>query len=139
MKQNITEVVAALIMTDDKFLVFQRPQHKARGLLWEFVGGKIEPNESPQAALIRECKEEIGTEITVGAPFMDVTHVYPDVTIHLTVFHAKITGDAPRLLEHIAMRAVSPAQMLQMQFCPADDVIIQRICAVYGSSAESPL
>ena len=55
----MTEVVAALIWHGDRFLICQRPAHKQRGLLWEFVGGKVEPGETRQEALIRECQEEL--------------------------------------------------------------------------------
>ena len=56
---GMTEVVAALIWNREKFMICQRPAHKARGLLWEFVGGKVEPGESKEQALIRECQEEL--------------------------------------------------------------------------------
>ena len=75
-----TQVVAALIWRDGKFLICQRPAHKARGLLWEFVGGKVEPGETKQQALVRECREELGIETAVGDVFMEVTHTYPDIT-----------------------------------------------------------
>ena len=55
----MTEVVAALIWEGERFLICQRPAHKARGLLWEFVGGKVEPGETPEQALVRECREEL--------------------------------------------------------------------------------
>lgn len=84
------QVVAALIWRGDKFLICQRPAHKARGLLWEFVGGKIETGESKEQALIRECREELGVEVSVGDVFMQVTHVYPDVEVQLTLLHAYI-------------------------------------------------
>ena len=61
-----TEVVAALLWQGDRFLACQRPAHKARGLLWEFVGGKVEQGESKQEALIRECQEELGVTVSVG-------------------------------------------------------------------------
>ena len=67
----MTEVVAALIWNGNKFLVCQRPAYKARGLLWEFVGGKVEQGETKEAALIRECREELGITVTVGAVFME--------------------------------------------------------------------
>ena len=70
----MTEVVAALIWDDDKFMICQRPAHKARGLLWEFVGGKVEPGETGQQALVRECREELAVTLDVGEVFMDVTH-----------------------------------------------------------------
>ena len=74
----MTEVVAALIWEGRKFMICQRPAHKARGLLWEFVGGKVEPGEAKEQALVRECREELGITVAVGDVFAEVTHVYPD-------------------------------------------------------------
>ena len=88
----MTEVVAALIWEGERFLICQRPAHKARGLLWEFVGGKVEPGETPEQALARECREELDVTVSVGEPFMDVVHAYPDLTVHLTLFHAALAG-----------------------------------------------
>ena len=68
------EVVAALIWNGEKFMICQRPAHKARGLLWEFVGGKVEPGETKEQALIRECQEELAVTLAVGDVFMDVIH-----------------------------------------------------------------
>lgn len=99
-----TQVVAALIWRGGKFLICQRPAHKARGLLWEFVGGKVEPGETKQQALVRECREELGIETAVGNVFMEVTHTYPDITVHLTLFHVSITQGEPQKLEHEDMR-----------------------------------
>ena len=84
----MTEVVAALIWDKDKFMICQRPAHKARGLLWEFVGGKVEPGETKEQALIRECQEELAVTLDVDEVFMDVIHEYPDLTVHLTLFHS---------------------------------------------------
>ena len=86
------EVVAALIWDKDKFMICQRPAHKARALLWEFVGGKVEPGETKEQALIRECQEELSVTLSVGDVFMDVVHEYPDITVHLTLFNAAIAG-----------------------------------------------
>ena len=74
MEKKATEVVAALIWDGDRFLVWQRPAHKARGLLWEFVGGKVEPGETKEEALIRECQEELAVTISVGEVFMEVVY-----------------------------------------------------------------
>lgn len=123
----ITEVVAALIWDGDRFLICQRPAHKARGLLWEFVGGKVEPGESKEAALCRECQEELAVEIAVGKPFMDVIHTYPDLTVHLTLFHATITEGIPQKLEHADMQWILPHQIPQYDFCPADIEILEAI------------
>ena len=81
---KITEVVAALIWQGDQFMICQRPAYKARGLLWEFVGGKVELGETKEQALIRECREELAVTLSVGDVFMDVIHEYPDLTVHLT-------------------------------------------------------
>ena len=80
----MTEVVAALIWDDEKFMICQRPAHKARDLLWEFAGGKVESGETKEQALIRECREELAVTLSVGDVFMDVIHEYPDLTVHLT-------------------------------------------------------
>ncbi len=125
----MTEVVAALIWDGDRFLICQRPEHKARGLLWEYVGGKVEAGETKQEALIRECREELGVTITVGDVFMDVVHEYPDITVHLTLFHAKIAEGTIQLLEHNAVAWITPAEIPNYAFCPADKDINERIQA----------
>ena len=91
----MTEVVAALIWQGDKFMICQRPANKARALLWEFVGGKVEQGETKEQALIRECKEELNITISVGDVFMEVFHEYPDLTVHLTLFNATIAEGEP--------------------------------------------
>ena len=123
------EVVAALIWDGDRFLICQRPENKARCLLWEYVGGKIEPGETKEEALIRECREELGITISVGDMFMDVVHEYPDITVHLTLFHASIAEGTIRLLEHNAIAWITPAEIPDYDFCPADQDINERIQA----------
>ena len=124
----MTEVVAALIYDEDRrFLICQRPAHKARGLLWEFVGGKVEPGETKAQALIRECREELGVTLRVGGVFMDVTHVYPDLTVHLTLFEAAISEGTPQLLEHNDLRWITPDEIGQFDFCPADEGILKKL------------
>ena len=124
---NIVEVVAALIWDNDKFMICQRPAHKARGLLWEFVGGKVELGETKEQALIRECKEELAVTLTVGEKYMDVVHEYPDVTVHLTLFNATISKGIPQLLEHNDIRWITINEIPNYCFCPADEEIIERI------------
>ena len=123
----MVEVVAALIWRGGRFMICQRPAHKARGLLWEFVGGKVEPGETKAAALRRECKEELDVDVSVGDVFMEVTHVYPDITVHLTLFNAAIAAGEPRLLEHNDLRWITPAEIPDFTFCPADEEILQKI------------
>ena len=121
------EVVAALIWDKGRFLACQRPESKARGGLWEFVGGKVELGETKRQALIRECREELGITVSVGEAFLELTHSYPDLTIHLTVFHASIAEGTPWLLEHQAMCWVTAKEAETMSFCPADQEIIERL------------
>lgn len=123
----MTQVVAALIWDQDRFMICQRPTHKTRGLLWEFVGGKVEAGESKQAALIRECKEELNVSIAVGDVFMEVDHVYPDITVHLTLFHACIISGSPEKLEHNDIRWITTKQIDDYAFCPADDSILKAL------------
>jgi len=127
----MTEVVAALIWDEDKFMICQRPEHKARGLLWEFVGGKVESGETKEQALIRECREELDVVLTVGDVFMDVVHEYPDLTVHLTLFNANIAEGIPQKLEHNDIQWITPREIANYDFCPADEVILKRIIEVY--------
>lgn len=128
----MVEVVAALIWDRDKFMICQRPAHKARALLWEFVGGKVEPGESKAQALVRECREELAVTLSVGDVFMDVAHAYPDITVHLTLFHTTIAKGIPQKLEHNDIRWITPAEIPQYDFCPADEEILKKITEVYN-------
>ena len=127
----MTEVVAALIWKNNKFMICQRPAHKARGLLWEFVGGKIESGETKEQALIRECREELNVLLSVGDVFMEVIHEYPDITVHLTLFNATIAEGKPQKLEHNDIQWIVPSEIQNYEFCPADEEILARICEVY--------
>lgn len=130
----MTEVVAALIRSGNTFLICQRPANKARGLLWEFVGGKVEPGETKEQALIRECREELDITLTVGDVFMEVTHEYPDLTVHLTLFNATIAQGTPQKLEHKDIRWITADEIPQYAFCPADEVILEKIRDLAGCS-----
>ncbi|MBE6973391.1 MAG: (deoxy)nucleoside triphosphate pyrophosphohydrolase [Ruminococcaceae bacterium] len=123
----MTEVVAALIWDENRFLACQRPAHKARGLLWEFVGGKVEPGETKEQALIRECQEELAVTVAVQDVFMEVDHVYPDLTVHLTLFNASIAEGIPQKIEHNDLRWITVEEIDQYEFCPADEEILRRL------------
>ena len=123
----MTEVVAALIWEGDRFLACQRPANKARGLLWEFVGGKVEAGETKEEALIRECREELDVTVAVEDIFMEVTHEYPDLTVHLTLFHAKIAEGVPKKLEHNDIQWLTIEEIDRYPFCPADEEILARL------------
>ena len=123
----MTEVVAALIWDNDKFMICQRPANKARALFWEFVGGKVEPGETKEQALIRECREELAITLFVGEIFMDVVHEYPDLTVHLTLFNATIAEGEPQKLEHNDIQLITPSEIQNYEFCPADEEILKEI------------
>lgn len=123
----MTEVVAALIWRENRFLACQRPAHKARGLLWEFVGGKLEPGETREQALIRECREELDITVVPRDIFMEVTHEYPDLTVHLTLFNADLPHGEPKALEHNDLRWITVEEIDQLAFCPADEEILERL------------
>ena len=129
MERKATEVVAVLIWDGDKFLICQRPAHKARGLLWEFVGGKVEPGETKEQALIRECQEELAVTLAVNDVFMEVDHRYPDLHVHLTLFNASILDGTPQMLEHNDIRWITTQEIQQYEFCPADVEILRRLQA----------
>ena len=120
----MVEVVAALVWNGDRFMICQRPANKARALLWEFVGGKVEPGESKEQALIRECQEELAITLSVGEAFMDVVHEYPDITVHLTLFNSTIAAGIPQKLEHNDIQWITVDEIDQYTFCPADTEIL---------------
>ena len=128
----MTEVVAALIWKNNKFMICQRPVHKVRGLFWEFVGGKVELGETKEQALIRECKEELNVLLSVGNVFMDVVHKYPDLTVHLTLFDATIAEGEPQKLEHNDIQWITPSEIQNYEFCPADEEILAKIQEVHN-------
>ena len=134
---KITEVVAALIWQGEQFMICQRPAHKARGLLWEFVGGKVESGETKEQALIRECREELAVTVSVGEIFMDVIHEYPDLTVHLTLFNAEIAEGKPQMLEHNDIRWITPREIPDYDFCPADVEILSEIRRRAGLTEKS--
>ena len=123
----MVEVVAALIWDSDKFMICQRPENKSRALLWEFVGGKVEPGETKEQALIRECKEELDITLSVGEIFMDVIHQYPDINVHLTLFNATISEGVPKKLEHNDIKWITVSEINNYEFCPADKEILEKL------------
>lgn len=133
------EVVAALIWDKDKFLICQRPANKVRALLWEFVGGKVEKGETKEQALIRECKEELNITLNVGEVFMEVVHEYPDITVHLTLFNATIAKGVPQKLEHNDIKWITPGEISNYDFCPADEEILEKIANKYKLFTEDKI
>lgn len=120
-------VATALIRENDKILICQRPPHKGNALKWEFVGGKTEEGETLQEALVRECREELDVKIEVGEEIMSVTHEYPDIIAHITLFNASITSGTPKLLEHVDMKWIKPHEIDSYDFCVADSAILEKV------------
>ena len=140
-KAKIVEVAAALLWdTSDlsdtgesrRFLICRRPPHKARGGLFEFVGGKREEGESLPQTLQRECMEEMGISVEVGECFGETVYRYPDITVRLTLFHCRILAGTPQLLEHTELRWILPAEIPLYEFCPADEDFLRELQRKYG-------
>lgn len=121
------EVVAALIWKNERFLICQRPETKSRPLLWEFPGGKVEAGETKEAALIRECREELAVELSVGKIFAESTFEYPDISVHLTLLEAEIVSGEPKLLEHKSFRWIKPEESAAFEFSPADIPFVREL------------
>jgi 8-oxo-dGTP diphosphatase len=125
--KNIVDVVGAIIKDGDRYLVGQRAANKAQGGLWEFMGGKIEPGETPEQALARECREELALEIEDEHIIDSVVHEYPEKTIRLTLISCSPkSGSIPKALEHQQIRWVTRAEMDIMDFAPADRELIRK-------------
>lgn len=127
MEKKILEVVAARIWDGDRFLITQRPPHKARALQWEFPGGKVEAGESREDAIVRECREELGVEIALVQRAAAVEHAYPDLKIRLTLFDAEIRSGIPRKLEHEDLAWVTPEKCESYGLCPADRELLDQL------------
>ncbi|MDP2271283.1 MAG: (deoxy)nucleoside triphosphate pyrophosphohydrolase [Archangium sp.] len=121
-------VVAALIADPrdpSRFLVQQRLPDKSRANLWEFPGGKVEPGETDEAALVRECQEELAVELRVGRRLWSTTHEYDDFTVQLELFAADIESGEPKPLGAQALRFCTPKEMQALPFCEADIPLLE--------------
>ena len=121
------EVVAGLVRDGARFLICQRPAHKARGLMWEFAGGKVESGETGAQALKRELREELGIEVEVQEQVAEVTYAYPELTVHLTLYGAAIVSGTPQLLEHNELRWIALDEAGNYEFCPADRLFLAEL------------
>lgn len=133
----MTEVVAALLWESGHLAICQRPAGKARGLLWEFPGGKVEDGETGAQALIRECREELGVEILPAAPWRELTYPYPDLTVHLTFYPAVVTAGILQRREHVQIRWILPEEITQYDFCPADEPVVEEIARGGGREGDA--
>ena len=123
-------MVAALIETaPHRYLVQQRLPGKSRALLWEFPGGKVEPGESDEDALVREAREELGVRLEVGPERFSVRHAYPDLTVDLHLYEARIVEGTPAPLGAHALRGATAEEMLAMPFCEADLPLLRQLAS----------
>ena len=121
------EVVAGLVRDGERFLICQRPAHKARGLMWEFAGGKVEAGETGAQALKRELREELGIDVEVQEQVAEVSYAYPELTVHLTLYGAVIVSGEPQLLEHNDLRWIALDEASDGDFCPADQLFLAEL------------
>ena len=114
------DVVAAIIGKNNKLLICQRAKGKHCELLWEFPGGKIESGETPEEALVRECKEELDVTIKPGNFLCKVEHEYPDITVNIHFYFCKITDGKPVCKEHHKIQWSTRDEISKRTLCPAD-------------------
>lgn len=112
-------VVGAVIVKDGDILCAQRGSGALAGM-WEFPGGKIEPDETPRDALIREIDEELHCTVVVGDEVTTTTHEYDFGIITLTTFRCDLVEGTPVLTEHAAVRWLAPAKLSELEWAPAD-------------------
>src|ERR1019366_1107016 len=123
------EVSAALIFRDGQLLITQRHAKSHLGGLWEFPGGKREPGESFEECLVREIREELGVEIAVGELFEEISHDYPEKSVHLKFFICKLRSGEPRPLDCAAVKWVTKAELADFQFPAADAQLLEKLKA----------
>lgn len=126
MKQDIY-VVGAVIVQKGKVFCAQRNNDTSLPKMWEFPGGKIEPNETPKEALKREISEEFHCEIKVGKQVKHTVYEYDFGTVHLTTYYCRIIAGEPILTEHIDAKWLKPSELEQLNWAPADIPTLQVI------------
>ncbi len=120
-------VTAAIIENDGKILIAKRKEGWRFAGKWEFPGGKIEPNETPEECLRRELREELGIETQIGGFFCSSVYAYPHATVELLAYRASHVSGEYTLHDHQEIRWVLPEQLLQYDFPEADKVIIEKL------------
>ena len=130
-------VVAAVVEENDAFLVTRRPPGVHLAGLWEFPGGKIDPSESHADALSREMREELDTDVDVGALIFETTHAYPERTVSLYFYRCILRGQ-PRPLLGQEMRWVRRSELRSLGFPPADEELITMLERLRGANSQHP-
>lgn len=124
---RVIEVSAALIFHDGKLLITQRHAKAHLGGLWEFPGGKREAGETFEACLIREIREELGVEVSVGALFEEIHHDYPEKSVHLKFFICRLVFGEPQPLDCAAVRWVGQGELDAFEFPAADVQLLEKL------------
>ena len=127
--KNCTEVSAALIFHMGKLLITQRHAKSHLGGLWEFPGGKREPDETFEQCLVREIREELGIEVEVGELFEDISHAYAEKTVRLKFFVCKLISGKLRPLDCAAFRWVEKTELADFEFPAADERLLEKLRA----------
>lgn len=127
--RNSIEVSAALIFRDGELLIAQRHADSHLGGLWEFPGGKREPNETFEQCLAREIREELGVEIAVGELFEEIAHAYPEKTVRLKFFLCELASGEPQTLGCAAFKWVKKQELADYKFPAADARLLQKLHA----------
>lgn len=123
-------VAVALVDADRRVLIAQRPAGKQLAGLWEFPGGKIEPGETPEAALIRELDEELGisTKTACLAPLSFASHSYESFHLLMPLYVCRKWQGVPEAREHTALKWVRPQALRDYPMPPADEPLIASLC-----------
>lgn len=111
----------------DRYLISRRPEGTHLAQSWEFPGGKVDPGEPPDRALVRELREELGVEVAVGDIFAVGHHVYPEREVLLLVYDARVVRGEPACLEVAEFRWVSAAELTTIPLPPADMPVVERL------------
>jgi mutator protein MutT len=133
--KKIVEVSAALIFRAGKLLITQRHAESHLGGLWEFPGGKLEPGETFEQCLVREIREELGVEISVGKLFEEVSHDYPEKSVRLKFFICKILSGEPQPLDCAAVKWIEKSGLEAHEFPAADARLLAKLRAQISSAA----
>ena len=125
-KPIVLVAACALVDVDGRVLIAQRPEGKQLAGLWEFPGGKVEPGEPPEEALIRELKEELDIEVSKAclAPFVFASHTYETFHLLMPLWLCRRWSGAVRALEHQALAWVKPARLGDYPMPTADEPLV---------------
>ncbi|MHA6300290.1 (deoxy)nucleoside triphosphate pyrophosphohydrolase [Devosia sp. CAU 1758] len=129
-KPILLVVACALVDADRRVLIAQRPEGKSMAGLWEFPGGKVEPGETPEAALIRELSEELAIETREAclAPLSFASHAYESIHLLMPLYVCRKWQGTPVAREHMALKWVRPQALRDYPMPPADEPLIAALC-----------